>query len=317
MAASSITLPMNKPRGIAADPDENLFPALIEWRDSRIRNLSYCLATFFNYLSKPRSGFLDVKRIPGAIATAPMITLDMCRYLLGEIFPCSEMIKEGSFTVFKVPRDLEASIKHAITQNIENKTFFGPLKASQQFFVSGASKIVETNLPDLDIEPAVIQMIWTYVSNGVDSLAFGSNTNEEVKEKIAVAEAITLAKRNAMRNYGLNDDLENSAFQAIIYVIVALMDWLEISEVGKLEVETAYKILVPQDLQKPLREVKSTTLTDIIINTFTSMDLVPTEQAVYLISGLLVEVQKYMEKISIDESARRIINRFMAMAGPI
>lgn len=315
--AASIILPINRERGIAADSDENLFPALIEWRDAKIRDLGYCLAVFFNYLSINRRGFLEVKRIPGPSSTAPIITLNMCRYLLSDIFPCNSMTKEEPFTVFKVPLDLAEGIRGIIIQNIANKSFFGPIKASEQFQTATGIKTVKLQIPELEIDPAVIQMIWTYVSNGMNALAFEVTSNEELIEKIALTEDAVLQKRSALRNYGLNDDLENSAFQAIMYIIVSLMDWLEVNEITENEVMTAYKILVPSDLQKPLREVTSETLTDIITTTAVNLDLIPTPKAVNLISGLILQVQKLMEKTSTDESARRIINRMMALSGPI
>jgi hypothetical protein len=312
-----INLPIIRERGIAADADETLFPALIEWRDAKIRDLGYCLATFFNYLTKNRRGFLEVSRTPGATSTAPIITINMCRYLLSDIFPCNAMIKEEAFTVFKVPLDLAAGIKHVITQNIINKSFFGPIKASEQFTTSTGIRTVKAHIPELEIEPAVIQMIWTYVSNGMNALAFGATTDEEIRERISSAEDATLKKRNALRNYGLNDDLENSAFQAIMYIIITLTDWLETSEITEDEVIAAYKILVPQDLQKPLREVKSETLSEIIMTTAINLDLVPTEKAINLIASLLIQVQKWMERTSTDSGSMRIINRMMSLSGPL
>jgi hypothetical protein len=304
---AGLVLPKTHERGIAADEDELLFPALVEWRDAKIRDLAYCLATFFNYLSANRRGYLEVNRIPGAVSTPPIITMNMCRYLLTDIFPCGGMIQEDVFTVFKVPMDIDKIIRQIIADNITNKSFFGPVKRSDQL---GTVK-------ELEIEPVVIQMIWTYVSNGMNALAYGAESNEEVLQKIALAESETLMKRNALKNYGLNDDLENSAFQAIMYIIVALVDWLELDEIGENEVMTAYKILVPSDLQKSLREVKSDTLAEIITNTSIGLDLIPSPKAVNLISGLLLQVQKWMEKTSTDSSARRIINRMMGMSGPL
>ena len=314
---AAITLPKIHERGIAVDDDESLFPALVEWRDAKIRDLAYCLATFFNYLSVNRRGYLEVNRIPGAVSTPPIITMNMCRYLLTDIFPCGGMIQEDVFTVFKVPMDIDKSIRQIIADNITNKSFFGPIRGSDQLLTSTGVKTTGNRIKELEIEPVVIQMIWTYVSNGMNALAYGANNNEEVLQKITLAEDETLMKRKALKNYGLNDDLENSAFQAIMYIIIALADWLELDEIGENEVMTAYKILVPPDLQKPLREIKSETLTEIITNTAIGADLIPSPKAVNLISSLLLQVQKWMARTSTDQSARRIINRMMAMAGPI
>ena len=116
--AHPIVLPADRRRSMAADPDDRLFPSLVQWRDKKIRDLGYCLALFFNYLALPRDGFLEVSRAPGTMSTLPAISLDMCQYLLKEVFPCPAMTREGAFAVFRVPDDFEAAIIEAITQHV-------------------------------------------------------------------------------------------------------------------------------------------------------------------------------------------------------
>jgi hypothetical protein len=315
--AHPIVLPVERQRSMAADPDEALFPSLVAWRDAKIRDLSYCLATFFNYLALPRNGFLEVSRAPGTMSTLPVISLDMCQYVLKEIFPCPAMTREEAFAVFRVPKDFEAAITETITEHITNQSFFTPMRTNQNILTYHGAKTVKMNVPTLELQPGVVQTIWTWVSNGVDSLAYGSESDEEVRSKIEEAEAATLAKRNAIRNYGFNDELENSAFQALLYIMVAFSDWLETEEIGRAEVEYAYRLIVPPDLQRPLTRVKNMTLTEIITMAIVGVDLTPTDEAVELLSSAMVEVKDHMERLQASKPSRKVINRYMGFSQPV
>lgn len=316
--SNSIIVPEERQRGIAAEEDENLFPALVSWRKKKIRDLSYCVATFFNYLSAPRNGFLQVSRDSGVDTTAPMISLELCQYVLREIFPCLQMTQEKSFTVFRVPIQIQDKIYKSIRKYVTNKSFTKQIKSSESLTLDSRNvKNFPVNVPELEIQLGVIQAIWTYISNGMNALAYESSTNEEIQEKIELAEQLNLQKRNTLKNYGFNDDLENSAFQALLYIIVALMDWLEIDLITKTEIEHAYKILVPKDVQVKLVPIKNTTLREIISQAFTGVGLTFTDEAVKLASHVMVQVKNLMEETDSDSNARRIISRFMAFSQPV
>lgn len=316
--STTIIIPEEIQWGIAADEDVNLFPALISWRDGKIRDLSYCVATFFNYVSVPRDGFLQVSRETGVDTTAPVISMELCQYVLREIFPCIQMTKENTFTVFRVPNRIQDTIYRTIRKYIDNKSFIKPIKSTESLTLdSGNVKNFPINIPELEIQLGVIQAIWTYISNGMDALAYESSTNEEVQEKIEDAEQANLQKRNSIRNYGFNDDLENSAFQALLYVIVALMDWLEVDLVTKTEIEHAYKIIVPRDIQTRLTPIKNTTLSDTISKAFVGANLIPTDEAVELAGNVMVQIKSLMEETEANTNAKRIISRFMAFSQPV
>ena len=47
-----------------------------------------------------------------------------------------------------------------------------------------------------------------------------------------------------------DDDTDNCIFQSLIYLSITVSDWLEVSQLGKDELETTLRILVPESLQK-------------------------------------------------------------------
>ncbi len=287
-------------RSIAANDDPTLFPSLVEWRDNKLRDLSYCLATFFNYLAEPRNGFSPVDNKPeDVLAVRPVVTREMADFVLGEIFPCASMVKEGPFNTFRAPVELAKAIDRLIKKNISNRSLLA----------APGNKKKPIQPTDLLIDPSVIQTIWTFVSNGIDALAYGlaeAATDEQVKQRLSKAEAATLGKRNCLKNYGFNDDAENCAFQTILYIIVACVDWLEYGTITRSEVVTAYKLIIPPDLQVILEPTNNPRMTEIITMAIVSKDLIPTEEAVNLISTMMIDVGKRIG--STDHASQRVMS---------
>lgn len=148
---------------IAGVPDENLPPSLIAWRDRKLVDLSYCLAIFFNYLALPRSGYSRVVVNPDVdiMSVRPVISMEMVNYLIREIYPCSAMLQDGG--VYKVPDAIARAIERTIREYIANK----------ELLIQPAKKKKDDARLNNNfyIEDVVYQAIWTYLSNGMESLA--------------------------------------------------------------------------------------------------------------------------------------------------
>jgi hypothetical protein len=287
--------------GASSDQTINTtFPSLVKWRDAKLRDMCYCTAIFFNYLAEPRMGYspVAVSTKLDVSAVKPEITLDMTNYVIGDIFPCPYFLKEGIFRTYRAPLDLANAIEATIRDNLSKP--FRKLKKKGGILM-----------------PGVVQSIWMYLSNGMDLLAFGEASNEQVAEKIAASEAATISKRNCSMNYGFNDDVENCAFQTILYILVALVDWLEYDEITETEVVTAYKIITPPDLQHKLKKTKNKRFVDIITPAIVSRNLTPTKKAIELISTMMLEVGEYMNNMHGNKNSARIISRYMGLCRPV
>jgi hypothetical protein len=286
---------------------EALFPALLSWRDKTLKDLSYCLASFFNYLAEPRVGFISVVNAPDyELTIKPLITREMAHYVIEEIFPCGAMLSQETFDIYPVPEALRNDMERMIIAAIANPSYVTPKK-------TGKGK---TKKMDLTIEAEVYQVLWNYASHGLDALALGATSDEEVAAKIAQAEQFTLNRRNCLRNYGFNDDIENCAFQALLYVMVSCADWLEVETITNQEVLTAYRIIFPPDLQFKLTSGENKRLQDIITGAILSKDLLPSEEAVGLLISIMGDISRELETLD-SESGRRVINRLMAFSQPI
>lgn len=286
--------------------DDELFPALTNWRDGKLKDLSNVLSTFFNYLSISREGFSPVEKNPtDSMSVHPVITRDMANYIVSEIFPCSDMIRESQFIVYKSPDYITKRIERQLKDGISNKSFLATL----------SSKNVPKP-PDLTIDAGVFQTIWTYLSNGMGSLGMGAKSNEEVLQRIAASEDTVIGMRNCSMNYGFNYDAENCAFQAFLYVMITLSDWLEDSEIGQPEVITAYKIIYPHDLQVNIIPSDDKRVEDIILGAIVSKNLVPTTAGLKLLVTIMKDVGRRINDLQ-NKNSRRIMSRLMALCQPV
>lgn len=287
------------------------FPSLETWRDEKIRDLCGCLAVFFNYLVKPRAGFLQV--LPGdPVGVTPVLTREMASYLVSELMPCGEMSRQGMFEIGPVPADIMSAMERIIIEGV-GSTYPEFVRNNKR---SGMS-----------IEPAVYQVLWNYISNGLNSLMLESvtpdgtpeyvTTDEQVAEKIVYAQVMAAGRRNCKKNYGFNDDLENCVFQALLYVTIGLSDWLETDEITADEVMAAYSIIVPRDLRVEIQPAKIPKIVDIVTSAFVSKDLVPTEEAAMMLASIMNGFSKIMNKMGNDRNADRIVNRYMVFCNPV
>jgi len=293
------------------------FPSLSTWREEKIKDLCRCLVLLFNYLAKPRLGFLQVATDDPA-GINPVITREMASYLVSELMPCGDMSRQEMFEITPVPEEISQKMERLIIEGVGSQY---PQFTAVKNRTKGTKPVKK-----LLIEPSVYQVLWNYISNGLNALMLESissdgtinyvESNDQVAEKIVYAQTMASGRRNCNKNYGFNDELENCVFQALLYVTTGLSDWLETDEITSDEVETAYKIIVPKDLQVDLQPVKIPRLTDIITSAIVSKDLIPTDESVRLLASIMNNFSKIMNKTG-DQNIDRIINRYMVFCNHV
>jgi hypothetical protein len=306
----------NKYKSIAENPKiYSDYPSLSKWRDEHLVNLSYCIASFFNYISMERreQGFVEVKQTnDGSLSVNPIISYQQVNYVLSEIFPCGDMLKENNYTITPIPDEIAVAIKETISENINNKSLL-----TQQGKTELNAKI--------NIEQRALQLIWNYLSNGINTLFYldnvGINSNTEIEYKIKLAQLKGFNRRFTSQNYGFQLDIQNCVFQAILYVCVALVDWLETSRIGYDEVLTAFKILVPESRQaklpSPSKEINADDIyVKIISNAIIERELTPLSEGINLILFIL---KWFTEKLKNpdNEDNFKTISRFMIFSNPV
>jgi hypothetical protein len=298
---------------------EDLFDAVITWRDDKIQDLSYCLVIFFNYLTVERPGFIKVENSPYQVSVKPVITRSMADYLISEIFPCGIM-GHANLIISPTPHIIESRMRTIIEDYIDNKSYL--IAASE---VKNTRKFQTGN--GLEIQQDAFQILWNYISNGIYDLYIYSNiknspngsTNDDIIKEITKNKNLAIDRRNTSTNYGFVDDLENSAFQALLYIMISLVDWLEIDEIGEIEVITTYKLIYPRDIQKKITPKKDSTSSAIISSAIISKDLIVTDDAIDLISAIMFDIGERKKNLRGDRGStnRRIINRLMVFCNPI
>lgn len=289
------------------------FPAAIEWANSKTANISYCIAVFFNYITSPRPNFSMVggKGKTKSVEIAPVINYDIVKYVLSELFPCGSMLQENFFVLSKASDKWMNMTSDLIKDSISNKQFLQSMSISKH---TSDLRNVKVDVPGLVIEPAAIQLIWSYVLNGMNILTYAAADNDKVKEKIELAELAVLNKRILKTNYGFIDDIENLSFQTLLYIIATLTDWLEITDVGEDEVKTAYFIIVPPSLQITLEVSMNNSFDDIIKAGIMSIELNYTDKAIKLLTSIMLQVKGNKELINTNGNAKKLINRFIGLS---
>lgn len=93
------------------------------------------------------------------------------------------------------------------------------------------------------------------LKDGIEEVVTDRNLINLVSQRIAnkiQERIITYQTYVSMRecDHGLDDDIDNCILQSLIYLSISISDWLETPTIGKDELITALKILLPEGLQK-------------------------------------------------------------------
>lgn len=305
------------------------YPSIDNWVNEKIDDLCESLSTFFYYLVVPRAGYLSIDftgntkldssffplkedaksrraNVIRALSVYPVINREIISYVISEIYPCSVMENNNGRDISPVSEKLKFSMKKYIEKRISSKLLGNP----------DTSKLVDKKNFSMTIDPIVYQLIWKYVCNCIYSLNISpSTTDGEINKMIAEIKNTTLNIRNCSMNYGFNDIMENCAFESILYILTTILDWLEESEVTNIEIQTVYNIIYPIDCRSTIEEVDNAKYTTIIANALTARGFTYTKQAVKMITGMMVEVEKYINKLT-ENDVKRVMNRYMAFSRP-
>ena len=293
------------------------YPSLSTWLTDHLIDLSYSIASFFNYLSIERieQGFLQIKN-DDVLSVKPQITYEQVKYVLSEIFPCGDMLKENNYSIGPIPSEISTAIRETIVENINNKNLLNKVDIEKK---------KSTVNDQFSIEERALQLVWNYLSNGINTLfysgIYSTVTNSEIDYKIRLAQQKGFNRRFSSQNYGFQLDVQNCAFQAILYVCVSLVDWLETSNIGYEEVSTAYKILVPvkrqTKLPEPNKELNPDSLyVKIISNAIIERELTPLSDGINLIIFILEWFSKKLQSANTEDNFKTI-SRFMIFANPV
>lgn len=197
------------------------------WKNSKLETLAKNLTSFFVYLTEDRDGFLRVSFDNSFDTIEPSITMNMANELIKEIYPCSSVSNSMRFTTSKIePQD-------------------------KQLILSTMKRNLPDSLRQIDIPNIVPQILWTYVDAIIKEQSYDpiSKTFSDTRfqDNIELNQIANFERRSFTFNWGLDNDLLNTAFQGLLYIIVALTDWLEVDVVSRAEVRTAWSIGADRD----------------------------------------------------------------------
>lgn len=291
----------------------------------KLDEICYNLATYFNYLIIPRPGYFIIGS--NNIDIKPVINYMHIIYLLNEIYPCSdfnsmlcgknplpyEIIKtnKGDKTKIILPEKFRKNTRENIKKYIDINCLD---KVDDQIFKLSLTEYQSIDINNIEITGEVIEKIYHFWITY--KLVFPEK-EDEIKSY-----QLSLLNKRSTQKYGFNSEIEDTAFQSIIYVITSLVDSLDLKTVGINEVETSLKLLIPQDLQESFKLVpqddKSTR--KIINDAFNSKGLTIDIVALQLLTDYMQKVNKIQENVYSYKNINpftpnaRILNRLMGFS---
>lgn len=226
----------------------------------------------------------------------PIVSVNVVKYICNEVFHCSFSSQFNNIYFPEVSEKMKATIESMITSVISNDP-----------------ELYETTTVSFQ----ACNLLWKHVcmmcEHAYVSASFedGFSDNEE-----SAINKILEASKNSVENlkrdyvdYGFNTENENCIMQAILYVIVALTDSLEVDEVTMLEYNAMYNILL-FDLRKVPAKSSNSAMGINVLKAFNDKGLIISQDMADTIGGLI-------NKLSVSMSRVEVLNRIMFFANII
>jgi hypothetical protein len=260
----------------------------------KVNDICNHLTLFYNYLSIPREGFKIVKKpfwvgttkcikvlndnekrrlkvntlrcerpvvnkffcelhsnaklednITSEIVSTKRINKEMVTYLFNEIYNCKNFTTTTNIIDF-VGRERQY-IFTQIYKAIDERYTTRSIKDVLYSYLNDYDILVENEVEKLIIKYVAICIYnMIFIDIGVDALFY----------KYGEMQRYVLDVKRDYTDFGLEDERYNKALQAFVYIIVALMDWLELDDLSIDEVETAFKIMLYSGYKNRIDKIK-------------------------------------------------------------
>jgi len=292
---------------------------------SKLDEICYSLATYFNYLIIPRVGYFLVGNSKEGAFIEPRIDIMHIVYLLNEIYPCQNFNRDivsnfiltekfdnkSSKPKIKIPQEAKNTIKNMIQNYLEldclNKVEDPVFRQSLNY----------KQINDVKIDDDVINKIYQF------KIAFDASL--PMKEENIKHVLLSMLNKKTNTSFGFNTDIENTALQSMMYVISGLADSIANKYIGINEVISAFKILVPRELQDKykLNYRDNEHVRKLISDAFISKNLVISNEANQLLTDFMHKVENIKENVfyykDIDpfKDDTRVLNRLLGFSNYI
>lgn len=268
-------------------------PFLDDFITRKVDDICNHITLFYNYLSIPRDGFKIVKK-PFWIGTTkcikilndyekkklkvntmrcerPIVNKFFCELhsnaklednITSEIVSTKRINKEMVVYLFN---DIYNCKNFTSTTNLvefvgrERQTIFSEIyKAIDQRFTKSSIKdVLYSHLNDYEIiiENDVENLITKYVAICIYNMIFIDLKVDSLYYKYSEMQKFVLDYKKDYIDYDLEDEKYNIGLQAFVYIITALMDWLETDEVTIDEVETAFNMILYSSYKRNINSI--------------------------------------------------------------
>jgi hypothetical protein len=216
---------------------------LIEYINLKLDDICYHLSVFFQYLTHPRKNVKTIvtqtgqatKDLDLSINTVPKISIKMVYYLFNDIYNCKNYMIQ-----LKKEDIMNQIIKFIIS--VSNSSVQDRLIKNIQRLTDG-----KFHSKNILIQNDVSNLVHKYVASSILNLMQirGGETLQDKYNNLQMYVAVY--KRNDL-NY-LDNQMENLTCGAFLHLIICLTDWLNNTEVSRLEINTSLNFILTKEMR--------------------------------------------------------------------
>jgi hypothetical protein len=261
----------------------------------KIDDICNHLTLFYNYLSIPREGFKIVKKpfwigttkcikilndkerkklkvnnlrcerpvinkyfcdlhvssklednITSEIISTKRLNSEMVTYLFNDIYNCKNFTTTTNIVEFvgREKQHIFTEIYKAIDDRLTSKS----VKEILYYYLRDNEVIIEN-----EVEKLIIK----YVAICIYNMIFIDLDEDNLDKKYFEMQQYVLTIKRNYVDYNLESENYNIGLQSFVYIITALMDWLELDDVSTDEVETAFNIILYSGYKDRIEKIKT------------------------------------------------------------
>ena len=226
----------------------------------------------------------------------PVVSVNIAKYVAHDIFHCSFTSEFNNIYFPEVSDKMKTTIEHVITS-----------------VLSSDPELYETTTVSFQ----ACNYLWKHICMMCEHVYVSASFEDDfVDNEGGAMKQILQASKNSVENlkrdyvdYGFNTENENCILQAILYIIVALTDSLEVDEVTMMEYNAMYNILLV-DLPRIKGKSVNSGFGLNVMKAFNEKGLIINTDMAEVIGGLV-------EKLSKEMNRKEVLNRIMFFANII
>jgi len=208
----------------------------------------------------------------------PILNGEMATYVIHDLFNCNIVNSVSNISFPQITPSLISQIKILIKSGISNQ------------YLKNMTEISDQACNNIYIY--VLSLAEYIIINSIDK------NNKDLIQLTKDTENFLNQNKRDFEFYGFNDDDENAVAQAILYIVVALTDWLDLDYATMTEFKFVEKLLYFNDNKEPINLLEnpdSVIVKKLLTKMFYEKGIIVYNQDMDYLSKLLYTIQENMK----------------------